>query len=96
LISGLPVIAAGCGCSGGTAVLDCCATTPARGAGEGIVRVLASEDPAPKTVVDATTRSESLRPVAMHICLSLGLAPLLHMRCTTTASANGLCHAFGP
>lgn len=31
-----------CGCDGGSAVLDCCAT-PARGADDGIVRVLASD-----------------------------------------------------
>jgi NitT/TauT family transport system substrate-binding protein len=43
LSSDLPVIAAGCGCNGGAAVLDCCAATPARGAGDGIVRVLASD-----------------------------------------------------
>jgi len=42
LSSQLPVIAASCGCSGGTTVLDCCAT-PVRGAGDGIVRVLASD-----------------------------------------------------
>lgn len=33
---------AGCGCSGGSAVLDCC-STPSQGAGDGIVRVLASD-----------------------------------------------------
>jgi ABC-type nitrate/sulfonate/bicarbonate transport system substrate-binding protein len=42
LSSELPIIAAGCGCSGGAAVLDCC-STPTLGAGDGIVRVLASD-----------------------------------------------------
>jgi len=42
LISEIPVTAASCGCSGGSAVLDCC-STPTQGAGDGVVRVLASD-----------------------------------------------------
>ena len=37
----LPVLSAGCGCSGGSEVLSCCA--PAAGPRDGIVRVLASD-----------------------------------------------------
>ena len=42
MISPVGNVSAACGCDGGSTVLDCC-PTPARGADDGIVRVLASD-----------------------------------------------------